>query len=90
MTQSPDYLAGTKNYLADVGAFPGSRSYYGTYDQSGSVWQWNELDGTAGPSRGLRGGAYTSTAPYLRSSYRMGYGADRSNPNRGFRLAAPV
>jgi formylglycine-generating enzyme required for sulfatase activity len=88
VTQSGNFST-SQNYLTDAGAFSGSASAYGTFDQTGNVWEWNDLDGTAGPSRGLRGGAYTSTEPYLRSSYRMGYGADRSNPNGGFRLAAP-
>jgi len=88
VTQSAGFST-TQNYLTDAGAFSGSASAYGTFDQTGNVWEWNDLDGAPGPSRGLRGGAYTSTPPYLRSSYRMGYAADRSNPNGGFRLAAP-
>jgi formylglycine-generating enzyme required for sulfatase activity len=90
VTQSPDYQAMTRNYLTDVRAFTTSPSFYGTYDQGGLVWQWNDLDGAPSVTRGLRGGAYTSTVPYLRSSYRTGYGADRFNPNGGFRLAAPA
>jgi len=88
VTQSPNFST-TQNYLTDVGAFTGSGSYYGTFDQNGNVWEWNDLDGTASASRGLRGGAYTSTSPYLRSSFRMGYAPDRYNANGGFRLASP-
>ena len=36
-----------QNYLTDVGAFTGSESFYGTFDQSGNVFQWNDLDGLA-------------------------------------------
>ena len=46
----------SQNYLTDVGAFTNSASFYGTFDQTGNVFQWNDLDGTAGSSRGLRGG----------------------------------
>lgn len=88
VTQSPSFST-SQNYLTDRGAFSGSASAYGTFDQTGNVWEWNDLDGAPNPARGLRGGAYTSTPPYLRSSYRMGYAADRSNANGGFRLAAP-
>ena len=30
--------------LTPVGAFAASKSYYGTYDQTGDVWQWVETD----------------------------------------------
>ena len=32
------------NYLTPVGAFADSPSAYGTYDQGGDVWQWNEAN----------------------------------------------
>jgi len=86
VTQSKNFSA-SQNYLTDVGAFPNSSSFYGTFDQTGNIWEWNDLDGTASASKGLRGGAYTSTPPYLKSTYRMGYLATRYNPNGGFRLA---
>ena len=34
----------TQNYLTDVGAFSGSASYYGTFDQTGNVVQWLSVD----------------------------------------------
>jgi formylglycine-generating enzyme required for sulfatase activity len=34
-----------QNYLTDVGAFTNSASFYGTFDQSGNVYQWNDQDG---------------------------------------------
>jgi formylglycine-generating enzyme required for sulfatase activity len=88
VTQSGNYSS-SQNYLTDVGTFTGSASYYGTFDQNGSLWEWNDLDGSAAPNRGLRGGAYTSTPPYLQSSYRMGYVPSGANANGGFRLAGP-
>ena len=88
VTQSGDYSS-SQNYLTDAGAFTGSSSFYGTFDQNGSLREWNDLDGTANPNRGLRGGAYTSTPPYLQSSYRMGYVPSGANANGGFRLAGP-
>ncbi|MCW5954205.1 MAG: SUMF1/EgtB/PvdO family nonheme iron enzyme, partial [Propionibacteriaceae bacterium] len=78
-----------QNYLSDVGAFRASASYYGTFDQTGNVWEWTDRDGRSGPYRVIRGGGWTSTPPYLRSSLRLGYVPDRDNSNSGFRLAAP-
>jgi len=45
------------NALSDVGAFSGSGSFYGTFDQNGNVEEWNDLTGAAGPTRLWRGGA---------------------------------
>ena len=44
----------------DVGTFPGSGSFYGTFDQTGNVYQWNDLDGTPSYSRGWRGGSWNT------------------------------
>ena len=83
-----------QNYLTDVGAFSSSGSFYGTFDQSGNVYQWNDLDGLAssGSSRGLRGGRWSSDfSPFYLSSSNSLSG-DPSDENRyfGFRLASPV
>ena len=82
-----------------VGAFGGSPSFYGTFDQSGNVSQWNDLDGTAGGSdaggiyraylRGLRGGDWTSNASGI-SYANNGRGNTSKVRNVGFRLAGPV
>jgi sulfatase modifying factor 1 len=92
VTQDGTYSI-TQNYLTDVGAFSGSGSFYGTFDQSGNVFQWNDLDGLAssGSSRGLRGGDFYSNDPFFLSSSSSG----SENPsywyeNFGFRLASPV
>jgi formylglycine-generating enzyme required for sulfatase activity len=78
--------------LTDVGAFSGSGSFYGTFDQSGNVYQWNDLDGTAGSSRGLRGGAWNSSDPFSLQSV-VSYSNEPSFEyygDLGFRLASPV
>ena len=75
----------------DVGAFSGSGSFYGTFDQSGNVWQWNDLDGTTGSSRGLRGGVWNEMSSYVSSSHRYGrYDPSDFGGTVGFRLAGPV
>lgn len=81
------------NYLTDVGAFTNTFSYYGTFDQSGNVYNWNDLDGTAaGANRGARGGGWRQSVGLLEIS-----SAGRSTPptnfqnfDVGFRLASPV
>jgi formylglycine-generating enzyme len=83
-------LSSTQNYLNDVGAFGASGSAYGTYDQTGNVWEWNDVDGRRGAFRILRGGAWTSTPPYLVSTVRLGYIPAGVNSNSGFRLAGPA
>jgi formylglycine-generating enzyme required for sulfatase activity len=89
VTQSASYSS-SQNYLTDVGAFSGSGSFYGTFDQSGNVYQWNDLDGTAGSSRGLRGGSWNIGAFSLSSSGRFTSGPSGEYSDIGFRLASPV
>ena len=89
VTQSSGYSA-FQNYLTDVGAFTNSASFYGTFDQSGNVYQWNDLDGTAGSSRGLRGGYWFNGASSVSSSGRFTYDPSGESNSSGFRLASPV
>ena len=90
VTQSGSYDS-NQNYLTDVGAFTNSGSFYGTFDQSGNVYQWNDLDGAAGQARGLRGGSWSDRFASVVSS-SIGGPVDPSNENSliGFRLASPV
>jgi len=89
VTQSGAYDS-NQNYLTDVGAFSGSGSFYGTFDQSGNVYQWNDLDGTSGSSRGLRGGDWGNGAFGLSSSNRGAIGPSFGGNSIGIRLASPV
>lgn len=82
-------FSSTQTYLTDVGLFTGSGSYYGTFDQTGSVWEWTDLDRSLSKSRGLRGAAWTSVPPYMQSSYRLITVPSTISVNVGFRLAAP-
>jgi hypothetical protein len=61
-TQSGSFNVGGQ-FHTDVGAFTNSASYYGTFDQSGNSYQWNDLDGTANVNRGIRGGYWKSGWP---------------------------
>ena len=56
--------------VADVGAYTykPSTSPYGTFDQGGNVWEWNEAIRLSS-SRGSRGGAFSIDSYYLLASY---------------------
>ena len=89
VTQSGSF-SGSQNYLTDVGAFSGSGSFYGTFDQSGNVFQWNDLDGAPGSSRGLRGGSWYHNAFNVSSSHSISFVPSYRFYDIGFRLASPV
>jgi len=91
VTQSASYSS-SQNYLADVGAFTNSASYYGTFDQTGNLYEWNMLDGATGSPLGIRGGSWQNddAYAYLSSSSRFLMGPAWEDFITGFRLAAPV
>ncbi len=72
--------------LTRVAAYVNSESPYGTFDQGGNVWEWNEsLD--FGSFRGIRGGAWYDIPAFLQASVRGYGGAGDSGSNLGFRVA---
>ena len=81
---------GVIGIATDVGAFSGSGSFYGTFDQTGNGFQWNDLDGAAGSSRGLRGGNWANIAFGLSVSDRITIAPSTESNDTGFRLASPV
>lgn len=85
VTQSSSY-SGSQNYLTDGGAFSNSASYYGTYDQAGNVWEWNEA--LTDTSRVMRGGAWDGYEFYLRSSILSYYPPAEESNFVGFRVAS--
>jgi formylglycine-generating enzyme required for sulfatase activity len=79
-----------QNYLSDVGAFSNSASRYGTFDQSGNVWEWNDLDGLGAGQRGVRGGYWNAGQSFLVSTYGITMVPSYEGDDLGFRLASPV
>jgi len=78
----------TQNYLTDVSAFESSGSHYGTLNQNGTVYQWNDLAGRPGLLRGLRGGFWAGGAVTLRKSTFTQVAATRATNDAGFRLVS--
>jgi formylglycine-generating enzyme required for sulfatase activity len=56
---SGDWTIGPPYYRTEVGEFENSASCYGTFDQGGNVWEWNEAI-LYGSYCGLRGGSFVS------------------------------
>jgi sulfatase modifying factor 1 len=71
----------------NVGTYSGDPSSYGTNDQGGNVWEWNDAV-IAGSSRGFRGGAWNSSDGILRSSVRSYDDPALEVDDIGFRVAS--
>jgi formylglycine-generating enzyme len=75
-------------FLTPVGAFAASPGPYGTYDQGGDVWQWDEaITNPVFGTRGYRGGAYGDNSSSLAVSSRPGNSPTYESFNLGFRVA---
>ncbi len=69
----------------NVGTYSSDPSSYGTNDQGGNVYEWN--DAVSGSSRGVRGGAWGSSGG-LRSSSRYSDDPTYGYGYSGFRVAS--
>jgi formylglycine-generating enzyme len=69
----------------DVGTYSGDPSFYGTFDQVGNAWEWN--DAVIGSQRGLRGGSWVGD-DNLASSNSVSLDPSDLGFNLGFRLAS--
>jgi len=80
-----DYTIGSPYWRTEVGAHENSESPYGTFDQGGNVWEWNEA--VIGSYRGRRAGSFDHSGYYLHASYRNGNYPTIEDYNRGFRVS---
>jgi formylglycine-generating enzyme required for sulfatase activity len=72
--------------LTDGGSYTGSASPYGTFDQGGNVFEWNEAMITA-TRRGLRGGSLVSADTALAAATRVSAFSTVELNSIGFRVA---
>jgi sulfatase modifying factor 1 len=89
VTQQSGTAVPSQNYLSEVGAFSGSGSFYGTFDQSGNLYEYNDLTGAPG-ARGQRGGGWLSDSTSSSRERLVNSSVAVLSPLAGFRLAAPV
>jgi formylglycine-generating enzyme required for sulfatase activity len=88
VTGSPTSVI-TQNYLTDVGAYAAASSYYGTFDQGGNLWEWNEF-AYRSVERGIRGGEWVGSSSSAKASGHFMNGPTDQIPDFGFRLASTV
>ncbi len=72
--------------VTPVGSYTGTAGRYGTYDQSGNVWEWTET--AIETERGIRGGSYEDYEMLLESWYRDAEKPAFEAAFIGFRMAA--
>lgn len=84
------HLIGAPYYRTVAGEFELSDSPYGTFDQGGNVYEWNETK-VANSSRGVRGGSFDLDSSNLHASLRVTDLAPTGEySNVGFRVASLV
>jgi formylglycine-generating enzyme required for sulfatase activity len=88
--ESPtDYLIGHPYYRTEGGEFELSDSPYGTFDQGGNLFEWNETRSVDLRYRGLRGGAFNFEVYSLHASSFYPYGqSEYGHRFIGFRVAS--
>ena len=82
-----DFTVGSPGYPTSVGTFGLSDSPYGTFDQGGNVFEWNETV-VNGSQRGYRGGGSSYGVTYLAVSASSATSPDYQASYLGIRVVA--
>jgi formylglycine-generating enzyme len=77
------------HFLTKVGSFTRAKSGYGTFDQGGNVYEWNE---SLIPTlfRGVRGSSWATNDAGRKFRCPRNYGSEAENDYIGFRVAGAV
>lgn len=70
ITTADANYANSVGTVTDVGTYSSDGSYYGTFDQGGNVFEWNDTI-VSTSDRGLRGGSFSNDGFNLQSSTRL-------------------
>ncbi len=96
-TQSNSITTADANYnnsvgtVTDAGFYANKASHYGTFDQGGNVWEWNDAI-VSTSTRGRRGGSFVNGGNLLQSSRRGSVNPAGEDGTIGFRVSslAPI
>ncbi len=80
-----DFTIESPYYRTEGGAHENSDSPYGTFDQGGNVWEWNEA--IIGSDRGKRGGGFLSFDNFMRALGRYDVYPTFEDNDLGFRVS---
>lgn len=80
-----NHTIGSPYWRTEVGEFENSDSPYGTFDQGGNVWEWNEA--VIRSSRGVRGGSFAPGPAFLHAANRSDVDPTIEFGDIGFRIA---
>jgi len=82
------FTTGDSSYpMTDVGAYALSDSPYGTYDQGGNAWEWNETV-IGSFDRGFRGSGWNGSSNSLTAEDQHSVNPTKENSIIGFRVAS--
>ncbi len=85
--QDNGFTIGSPYYTTKVGEFENSESPYGTFDQGGNLFEWNESIRAGYSGLVLRGGTWGSQSGDLRADYRGHHSPTSHRSILTFRMA---